>query len=124
MPFAHDAGLVACFLQHFRVGGLVAVEGGSTVVVQEPVVVGVAPCEHAGARRSAQGVGAVGAVKHHALIGQSAEPGQGYRTVLLAGAQRVCAVVIGDDKQDVRPLICTQRGAHAAHGSQSCENVS
>ena len=39
VPLAHNTGLVAGFLQHLGVGRLVAVEGRSTVVVQEPVVV-------------------------------------------------------------------------------------
>ncbi len=104
MPFAEQARLVAGFLQHLRVGGLGAVQR-PLAVEDKAVHVGVSSGQDAGAGGSAQGVGAVAAVKDHALSAQLVEVGQRDGGIVLGGAQRLVGVVVRDDEKDVRLFI-------------------
>ena len=59
---------------------------------------------------AAQGVGAVAAVKDHALATQLVEIGQGHGGIILAGAQRLVGVVVRNDEKDIRLFILRSLG--------------
>ena len=109
MPFAEKARLVSGLLQHFRVSGLGAVQR-SLSVEDKAVHVGMPAGQDAGAGGAAQGVGAVAAVKNHALASQFVEIGQGHGGIIIAGAQRLVGVVVRNDKEDIRFFIFLSLG--------------
>ena len=109
MPFAEKARLVSGLLQHFRVSGLGAVQR-SLSVEDKTVHVGMPAGQDAGAGGAAQGVGAVAAVKNHALASQFVEIGQGHGGIIIAGAQRLVGVVVRNDKEDIRFFIFLSLG--------------
>ena len=105
VPLADNGGLVAGLLEHFREGGLGAVKGSRVFIEQIAVHVGMAPCVNAGARRSAQGVGAVAPVKDHAFVRQLAEVRIGHGRILVTGSQSLVGVVISNNNQDIGALV-------------------
>ena len=109
VPFAEKARLVSGLLQHFRVSGLGAVQR-SLSVEDKAVHVGMPAGQDAGAGGAAQGVGAVAAVKNHALASQFVEIGQGHGGIIIAGAQRLVGVVVRNDKEDIRFFIFLSLG--------------
>ena len=101
MPLADNGVLVAFFLKEFREGELPAVHRGAEGCDAVNVIVG------AGENRSAAGgadrVGAEAVVESHAALGDAVHVWRLVDAAAVA-AHRLRRVVVGHDKQNVRPL--------------------
>lgn len=72
MPFSDHGGGVACIAEEVWEGLLEAVEEGG-VVIDKAIHMRMLTGEDAGARRTADGIGAIGAVKAHAFFGDTVD---------------------------------------------------
>lgn len=109
MPFADDSGFVTYFLEHFRKGGLIAIEAAE-VVVHEAVHVGVLAREDGGTGWAADGISAEGPLEQHAFLGDAIDVrgrGNFIETSAVSG-NGFQGMVIGEDENDVRAFGCDQ----------------
>ena len=111
MPLADDGRLVARALQHLGKGRLAAVEA-TEVVVHEAILVAVLAGQNGGARRTADGVAAIGSLKQQAFPGDAVDVGS--RRDLFVATALVCRdglqrVIVGEDEENVRALGGSQR---------------
>jgi hypothetical protein len=102
VPLADHGRGVAGPLQVLRVKHQVG--GHGVVVVHHAVPVGVLPREDGGPGRGAQGGGHKGVGQVHAALGELVEVGRLHERLPLEEAQRVVAVVIGEDEHQVAGL--------------------
>ena len=108
VPLSNEGGLVACPLQIFREEHQAGVDG--VVVVHHPVLVGVKAGEDRGAGRRTQGRGDHGVPEVHALGRQPVQLRRLQERLALHEAERIVAMVVGQDDDDVAALGARQPG--------------
>ena len=102
--------MVTCGTENFRENLLVPVEG--VPVIHKAIFMAVLTAHDDGARGPANGVGAEGILKEHAVVGKFVDfGGRVYRfEPAIISAYGVRGMVIGEEKDDIGPLFFCEGG--------------
>ena len=108
--FTVKGGMVTCGTENFRENLLVPVEG--VPVIHKAIFMAVLTAHDDGARGPANGVGAEGVLKEHAVVGELVDFGSWvYRfEPAIVSAYGVRSMVVGEEKDDIGPLFLSDDG--------------